>query len=171
MAKKIILYSLGFILLFLIEAVFRPINLYGVAPMYVLCGVSAMGILEKEKFGAIFGLIFGLLCDFTSGSIFGSQALVFMITGFIAGTLTEITLSKSFISTLIITEASVLVFGGLKSLFYIILNEETPLSVLIYVLLPKLILTLPFSILVYFMLKFFQKISEPNRERKRKRQW
>jgi len=171
MARKTILYSLGFILLFLIEAVFRPITLYGVAPMYVLCGVSAIGILEKEKFGAIFGLIFGLLCDFTGGSIFGSQALVFMITGFIAGTLTEITLSKSFISTLIITESSVLVFGGLKAFFYIILNEAAPLSVLIYILLPKLLLTLPFSILVYFMMKFLQKLSEPNRERKRKKQW
>ncbi len=171
MAKKITLYSLGFILLFFVEAVFRPITLYGVAPMYVLCGVSAMGILEKERFGAIFGLIFGLLCDFTGGSIFGSQAIVFMITGFIAGTLTEITLSKNFLSTMIITESSIIIFGGLKAVFYIILNEASPISVLIYVLLPKIIMTLPFSILVYFMMKFFQRISDPNRERKRKRQW
>ena len=130
-----------------------------------------MGILEKERFGAIFGLIFGLLCDFTGGSIFGSQAIVFMITGFIAGTLTEITLSKNFLSTMIITESSIIIFGGLKAVFYIILNEASPISVLIYVLLPKIIMTLPFSILVYFMMKFFQRISDPNRERKRKRHW
>ena len=171
MAKKATLYSLGFLFLFLVEAVFRPITLYGVSPMYVLCGVAAMGILEKEKFGAIFGLIFGLLCDFAGGSIFGSQALAFMITGFIAGTLTEITLSKSFISTLIITESSIVIFGGLKAIFYIILNDANPLSVVLYIMLPKFVLTLPFSILIYFMLKFLQNISAPNRERKRKRQW
>ncbi len=171
MTKKIFLYSLGFLLLFFIEAVFRPISVFGVSPMYVLCGVSAMGILEKEKFGAIFGLIFGLLCDFTGGSLFGSQALVFMITGFIAGTLSEITLSKSFFSTLVITASSIIVFGGLKSLFYIVLNEEEPLSVLLYIMLPKFLLTLPFSVLIYFMLKFLQKISAPNRERKRRKKW
>lgn len=171
MTKKIFLYSLGFLLLFFIEAVFRPISVFGVSPMYVLCGVSAMGILEKEKFGAIFGLIFGLLCDFTGGSLFGSQALVFMITGFIAGTLSEITLSKSFFSTLVITASSIIVFGGLKSLFYIVLNEEEPLSVLLYIMLPKFLLTLPFSVLIYFMLKFLQKSSAPNRERKRRKKW
>ncbi|MBQ7014874.1 MAG: rod shape-determining protein MreD [Clostridia bacterium] len=171
MTKKIFLYSLGFLLLFFIEAVFRPISVFGVSPMYVLCGVSAMGILEKEKFGAIFGLIFGLLCDFTGGSLFGSQALVFMITGFIAGTLSEITLSKSFFSTLVITASSIIVFGGLKSLFYIVLNEEEPLSVLLYIMLPKFLLTLPFSVLIYFMLKFLQKISAPNRERKKRKKW
>lgn len=171
MTKKIFLYSLGFLLLFFIEAVFRPISVFGVSPMYVLCGVSAMGILEKEKFGAIFGLIFGLLCDFAGGSLFGSQALVFMITGFIAGTLSEITLSKSFFSTLVITASSIIVFGGLKSLFYIVLNEEEPLSVLLYIMLPKFLLTLPFSVLIYFMLKFLQKISAPNRERKKRKKW
>ena len=171
MAKKIILYSLGLVLIFLIEAVIRPITVFGVAPMYVLCGISAIGILEKEKFGAIFGLIFGLFCDFTGGALFGSQALTFMITGLVAGLLTEVTLSKSFLSTLVITESSVIVFGGLKALFYTVLNEEELLSVILYILLPKILLTLPFSILIYFMMKLIQNISEPNRERKRKRQW
>ena len=87
MAKKIILYSLGLVLIFLIEAVIRPITVFGVAPMYVLCGISAIGILEKEKLAAIFGLIFGLFCDFTGGALFGSQALTFMITGLVAGLL------------------------------------------------------------------------------------
>lgn len=171
MVKKSFLYSLFFIFLFFVEAILRPVTLFGVAPQYVLCGVAAMGIFEKERFGAVFGLIFGLLCDFASGSIFGSQAIAFMITGIVAGALVEVTLSKGLLSTLLITESSVIIFGGLRALFYIVLNEAEPISVLMYVLFPKIILTLPFAILIYFMMKFIHWFISPDRERKRKRQW
>lgn len=171
MVKKSILYSLCFILLFFVEAIIRPVTFFGVAPHYVLCGVAAIGILEKERFGAIFGLIFGLLCDFASGSLFGSQAIAFMVTGIVAGVLVEVTLSKGLLSTLLITEASVIIFGGLRALFYIVLNESEPISVLMYILMPKILLTLPFAILIYFMMKFIHWFTSPDRERKRKRQW
>ena len=171
MIKKSFLYALCFLLLFFMEAIIRPVTVFGVSPQYVLCGVAAIGIWEKEKFGAIFGLLFGLLCDFASGSAFGSQAIVYMITGIIAGVLVEVTLSKGLLSTLLIAEASIIIFGGLRSILYIILNEAEPMSVLIYILLPKILLSLPFAIIIYFMIKFIYWYTSPDRERKRKRQW
>ncbi len=171
MIKKSFLYSLCFLLLFFVEAVLRPVTVFGVSPQYVLCGIAAIGIWEKERFGAIFGLIFGLLCDFASGSAFGSQALVFMITGIVAGLLAEVTLSKGLVSTLLIAEASIIIFGGLRGFFYIILNDADLISVLLYIMLPKILLSIPFAILIYFMIKFIYWYTSPDRERKRKRQW
>ncbi len=171
MVKKISLYSLCFLLLFFVEAILRPVTVFGVGPHYVLCGVAAIGIYEKERFGAVFGLIFGLLCDFAGGSVFGSQAITFMITGIIAGVLVEVTLSQGLLSTLLITESSVIIFSGIRALLYIVINEVEPMSVLIYILLPKILLTLPFAILIYFIIKFIHDYTAIGRERKRKRQW
>ena len=171
MVKKSILYTLGFIFLFFIEAVIRPITVFGVSPMYVLCVVSAIGILERERFGAVFGLIFGLLCDFVGGSLFGSQALTFMITGIVAGILVETTLSKNFISALIVSEASIIVFNCLKALVYIVLNDANIADVATYILLPKILLTLPFTIIIFFMMRFIQYLSSRDRERIRRKSW
>lgn len=171
MVKKSILYTLGFIFLFFAEAIIHPITLFGVSPMYVLCGVAAVGILEKERFGAIFGLIFGLFCDFASGSLFGVNALCFMITGIVAGLLAETTLAKNFISALIVSESSVIVFNCIQAVIYTALNDTKITEVATYILLPKILLTLPFTIIIFFMMKLINYLSSRDRERTRRRSW
>lgn len=158
--KKIIIYTFCFILLLFTESVVRPLTAFGVSPMYVLCGVAAIGILEKEKYGAIFGLVFGLFCDFAEGSLFGSQALSFMITGFVAGILAENVLSVGMLSTAVIAEGSVFLFGTLNTLIYVMLEDGTAFAdVLLYILLPKLLLTFPFAFFIYFPMKLVSRIS------------
>ena len=167
MVKKSFLYTLCFLLLFLIEAVFRPITVFGVSPLYVLCGTVAVGILENEKFGGIFGLIFGLFCDFAGGSVFGSQAICFMFVGFLAGAISDAVLSKGLARTVIFTEGAIIFFYLLKALFAIILDESDFIQILLYILLPKVLLTLPFSILIYYFIRLIRHFSDRNRERKR----
>lgn len=169
MVKKKFLYSVFFILLFFVEAIIRPITVFGISPMYVLCGIVAVGILEGEKTAVVFGLIFGLMCDFVGCSIFGLHAINFMITGIVSGLIVKSTLSRNPISAVIISECSIIFFGTIHALFYTLFNEVPISEVVYYILLPKMLLTLPFTCIIYYTMKFIKRISET--ERKRKKIW
>jgi len=81
------LYSLICVFLCGAAHVFGLFRIGGITPQYAVCAVIAIAMFESEKTGAVFGLVFGLLSDFSAGGIFGTNALVFMICGYLVGCL------------------------------------------------------------------------------------
>ncbi len=53
--------------------------------MLVIPAAICAGMYEDRRFGAVFGLILGFLCDVTVGSLMGYYALLLLFVGFVAG--------------------------------------------------------------------------------------
>ena len=98
MKVRILLYSLFLTLLYLLAYIITPLRFNGVSPSYLLCAVVALGLFENEYFGAIYGLVFGLISDLVGSGIFGFNALLFAAVGYTVGYLAENRISSNLLA-------------------------------------------------------------------------
>lgn len=157
MRKRIIGYSLVFIIFFIIDAVFVPIKMFGVGPSFLLSATVCIAMVEKERFGAIYGLVFGLFLDFTSAAVFGVNGLTFMIIGFIIGITAYQKISISFLGTFFLTAVSTVVSQCILGCAYSFFTSENISDVFLYITAPKILLTVPTVIITYPIIKFMGK--------------
>jgi len=140
--------------LYILEYVFSPISFNGVTPEFALVAIVCMSAFEGQYFGAVYGLIWGLLCDFGDHGLFGTKGILFMIIGYsaaffivnyFAGNIPVI-----FIVSMTSTFFCQLVMLGIYSMsssaddFYIGFY---------YVLLPKVIFAIPVTIILFILYK------------------
>lgn len=149
MRSRVIRYSFLFLILWLMESIVCPITLRGIYPEYILVSVICLSMREYEKTGAIFGLIFGLLSDFTCSGVFGVKGVFFMAFGYVIGLLSRKYIDLNFMSACLVTvvcSSLFFFFTGLVGSFFV---HETFYSVLSHIIIPKLVLTLPVILPVY----------------------
>ncbi len=77
------------IALLLQVAVAPHLSIGGVVPNVLLLVVITLALIEGRNAGAVAGFAAGLLFDLLGGSAIGAAALVFTITGYLAGSLQE----------------------------------------------------------------------------------
>ena len=157
MRKRIIGYSLVFILFFIADAVFAPFRLFGVGPSFLLSATVCIAMVEKERFGAIYGLVFGLFLDFASAAVFGVNALSFMIIGFIIGITVYQKIAVSFVGAFFLTSVSTVVSCCIIACAYTFFTSASIADVFLYICIPKIILTVPTVIVTYPIIKFMGK--------------
>ena len=157
MKKRIIRYTLIFIVFYLLQTAISPITVYGVGPEYILCCTVILAMFEKERFGSIYGLIFGLFCDFSSSGLFGTRAVLFMTFGFFIGIAATNFVSVSMFSAILLTVVTTAVFEMLLCVSYAFFMSESLLPLILYTALPKFLLTLIIIIPIYFIFKFTNK--------------
>ncbi|MBO4392033.1 MAG: rod shape-determining protein MreD [Clostridia bacterium] len=166
MRSRIIGYSLVFIVFLFFDAVFVPVRIFGVGPCILLSATVCLGIFEKERFGAIYGLVFGLFLDFATSAVFGVNALAFMIIGFVAGVFAQSRLSVSFFGALLLTAVSAAVYTISVSLLYSFFESQALADVLLYATLPRFALTVPAVIVTYPLTKLLSKLFARREERR-----
>lgn len=67
---------LGFLIVFLLQTtVLKHIAIFGYSPNFLLCLVVVCGFLYDENFTIIYGILFGLLLDFSTNLYIGPSAL------------------------------------------------------------------------------------------------
>lgn len=157
MRKRIIGYSLVFILFFLIDSVFVPLKIFGIGPEFLLSATVCIAMVEKERFGAIFGLVFGLFLDFTSAAVFGVNALTFMIIGFIIGITVYQKIAVSFVGAFFLTAVSSVVSECILAGAYSFFTSESIADVFLFIAMPKILLTVPTVIITYPIIRFMGK--------------
>ena len=153
MKNRIFLYSLIFIALYSVQYIFAPLTLNGVGPEYILCGVVSISMFERQKFGAIYGLVFGLLSDFSSGGLFGINALIYMILGYTVGYLVSYLLSVNVFTCFLMSTVTLIVRDFITVVLTDFVHDGNIGQALLKVCLPKLILTMPLTVLTYFVFK------------------
>ena len=152
MKVRISLYTLLFVLLLLLEYVMIPFSFNGVAPQYTLCAVVSLAMLENKKLGTLFGLFAGLAVGFCSGEPFGVSALIFMAIGYFLGRFMTRSLAASFYTCAAVSSAVVLVRDIVTCLAEIASGAAADfLQILYRVTLPKLLMTVPASVVIYLI--------------------
>ena len=152
MKVRISLYTLLFVFLFLFEYVMIPFSVGGVGPQYLLCGVVALSMLEDKRVSVLFGLFAGLAAGFSGGEAFGVSAVIFMIIGYFFGRFMTRSLASSFYTCTAACLAVVLV-RDMATYFLMLARGGAGnfLQIVYRITLPKLLLTVPVSVVVYFI--------------------
>ena len=152
MKHRIIIYNILFFVLFLLESCTGPV-FGGLNPGYLLAGVCCVALLEGERFGAVYGIIFGLLRDFSVGSLFGLHGILFLVFGYSLGFLSKTVLSAN-VFTCIVT--CTVACGLCEALAFLCESMLifVPLTFAVQtILLPKLVMNFPTCILLYFFIR------------------
>ncbi len=84
--KTILAYAVYGLLIFILQTcLMRPIAIGGIAPMLVIPATICAAMFEDYRFGAVFGLILGFICDATVGTVMCYYALLLLFVGYVAG--------------------------------------------------------------------------------------
>lgn len=104
MKKKLPLYILVVFALFILQTtIFNYIKILDMKPNLLLIFVCIMSYLRGNKEGMILGISVGLFVDIMSGRVIGMYGIVFMLAGFILGSIPRKFFWDNIIITLIFT--------------------------------------------------------------------
>lgn len=154
MKKRAVLYGIFCFLMFLLSRVIVPFTIHGVGPCYVLAAVVCVALTENEKIGAILGLCFGLLLDLTSGGLFGATAVLYATAGYLLGVISGDKVRPGLPVALLSVSAVLLVQEVLSAVAYVLRGGEHGGEALLLVTLPKFLMTLPVTVVVYLMIRW-----------------
>ena len=145
--------SFIFTLLIVIAVILQcaNINMLGRIPDFAFAVVCAIGFVSREKYGAIFGIVGGILVSSLGGIGISLAPISFMLCGYMAGVLPDIVLRRNFLSYLVYCA----ILGGIHTLFsliyYVMLSESSEIwSVIGKMIIPDFITTVICMIPAYF---------------------
>lgn len=130
---------------------FRP---FGAVPDLILPLVAAVGMTEKERWGAVFGVIAAFVIESLGGSTVTLLPLLYMPVGYFCGILT----THYFRDAFSVRGLYTLVTSAARSLFTLIalamtLSDFNLLTCLLSVVLPEFLATVLFAILPHLAAK------------------
>lgn len=128
----------------------------GIKPILVLPACICIAVFEGEFAGGIFGFVFGLFCDSAAETVFGFNALIFLIFCIFAGLATIYLFRRSTMNIMLLCLGAVFLRSSLEFFFVFILYGYENLSAFFYTeIAPQIVLTsifsLPFCILFRFL--------------------
>lgn len=102
----------------------RYLSIYGATPQVLLLAVVAFGFLHGPVMGETFGFIWGLVSDAMGASLFGVNALVLTLCGYLAGSLRRRVASERTAGQLVIAVVTTLFYWIVSSLVCSMFNES-----------------------------------------------
>ena len=149
----IIAISVLYVILTIIAVILQcaDIRILGRIPDFTFALVCAIGFAAREKYGAIFGLVGGILISSLGGVGISLAPICFTLCGYLAGVLPNIILRRNFFSYLVFCA----ILGGIHTLFsliyYVMLSESSEIwSVAGKMIIPDFITTVICMIPAYF---------------------
>ncbi len=96
-------YSAVFVIIVVICAAAQSTSftLIGVTPQFTLAAVCAIGFVANERYGAVFGLLGGVLVYSLGQSGFSLSIVLYVICGYFCGAMTEYFLTKNLLSFMV----------------------------------------------------------------------
>lgn len=119
--------SASFAVLTVIAVVLQcaDIKMLGRIPDFTFALVCAIGFVAKERYGAIFGLVGGVLVMALGGTGISLAPICFTLCGYLAGALPDVILRRNFLSYLVFCA----MMGGIHTLFsliyYVMLSQSS----------------------------------------------
>ncbi len=113
---KALLYAVLSLVLYVLQAaVFTRLSLFGVKPLILPVAVVCIALFEGSFIGGIFGLVCGVLCDFTMSDTLVLFTVSLTLIGFGVGILSELVLARGFPSCMLCSAAVLLICAFLQS--------------------------------------------------------
>ena len=125
--------------------------------MFVPCVVLAVGLFSGNVWGAVFGMITGLLCDFAYTESSVLFTILLTIIGFATGVIMESVLNKRFFSYVMTCAAALLICAVMQGFGFLFFRPGENLTV-IYVILLQTLFSLPFALPIYFLCRAISRI-------------
>lgn len=169
MRNKIFVYSLIFFILYIIEVTIVPFKVNNCSPEYVFIAVILVAMFEKERYGAIYGLVIGLFYDFSDGGLFGLKAIFFMVLGYCIGFLLTKMMVLNIFTAYLLFIFNFLLFQLFYFNIHLMLNEKESIeNAFIYLIIPKLTISLPFVAILYAVFKLLSVKLFKNKDEKKR---
>ncbi len=154
MNKKITAFVTILLCMHLDSAVFARINIVDIRPDAMLAAVVSFGVLQGSMFGAVVGVIGGLVMDVLFGTSVGLYGALYLIAGMNAGFFYK----KFYADNLIVPAAAAAVAGFSKDMVLAVIRAlggaQFPfVGIVIRYILPSAILTGVLCALIHLALK------------------
>ncbi len=149
---KWIVYILYFLLLFTLQQTPGALPVVmGVRPSLLLPAVVCVALYDQELFGAVFGVIAGVLWDLNSiNRPFGYSALLLMAIGCLCGLLVTFFMRNNFFTALLLTIPAIAVYEGLTwFIFTFLMGEPNSVGILLDYTLPRAVYSLAVMPILY----------------------
>ena len=151
--KTILITGAVIIVAFVLEDyIFSNLKLAGILPNIMLIVVSAFAYYNGSRYGLYAGLFSGLLIDIFNGYYLGTNALIFMLIGFITGFYANIVMADDIKSNMIIVAVNDALYGLIFWCITMISNKAFSLYYLRGIIIPEIIYTVLLTLILHYPL-------------------
>lgn len=118
---KIILYILFALIFYAVQSsTFGAWSIRGYHLDLLPLFVAGAALLDGPTEGAIMGVVIGLLYDLGLGGLDGLYPIFFMLFGMVAGVMSRLTLSRNYISMLLVSSVEMIMIDLLRYFCYLL---------------------------------------------------
>lgn len=143
---KFTVYALIVFAAYIIQTTPGLFEFFGIAPFLVLPACICIAVFEGEFAGGLFGFIAGLFCDSAAETVFGFNALVFLVLCAASGLLTIYVFRRSTMNIMLLCLGAVFLRFVLEYFFSFVLYGYENLPAFFYTqIAPQVVLTSIFS--------------------------
>lgn len=151
---QILLYILTALLLYVLQTSwFGTWSIRGYHLDLLPAIVAAAALLDGPAEGVIIGIVVGLFYDLGFIGIDGLYPLFFMLFGLVAGALSRLTLSGSYVSMLLMTAFEMVVLGLLRYFVYLLPQAGASFLLVLQQIVGGTLLTCLFCFIVYLPMR------------------
>lgn len=120
--------------------------------------VAAAALLDGPVEGVILGVAVGLFYDLGFIGVDGLYPLFFMLFGLVAGALSRLALSGSYVSMLLVTAFEMIVLGLIRYFVYLLPQAGASFLLVLQQIVGGTLLTCVFCFIVYFPMRKISRI-------------
>nr|WP_297171286.1 hypothetical protein [uncultured Agathobaculum sp.] len=147
---KILLYILVALILYVLQTSwFGTWSIRGYHLDLLPALVAAAALLDGPVEGVIIGVVVGLFYDLGFIGIDGLYPIFFVLFGLVAGVISQLTLSGSYVSMLIMTSIEMIVLGLMRFFVYLLPQAGASFALVLQQIIGGTVLTCVFSFAVY----------------------
>ena len=159
---KFSVYAAVVFLAYIIQTTPGLFDFFGIEPLLVLPACLCIAVFDGEFAGGLFGFFFGLFCDSTSETVFGFNALVFLVFCVAAGLATIYIFRRSTMNIMLLCLTAIFLRSALEYFFSFILYGYENLVPFFYTEIgPEIVLTSIFSLPFCILFRWLHKKFEP----------
>ena len=151
--KRALLYFAVILVVMALQTLlFSRLRILGAAPMFVPAVVTAVALFEGGVWGAVFGLVTGILCALRYSGTVVLFPILFSAIGFFSGMLAQYVMNRRFFSYFALSVAA-FVLTAFCQMFRFLFFLNAPALAVLRVGLFQVLWSLPFPFLIYFPVK------------------
>ena len=156
--RKILTFSLFILCTFLLQSTWPVVIRIGYVPDMLLILVVSMAFMRGRRSGMLFGMICGILADLCYMPFLGFSALLFTLTGYLAGGTFDVFFSENVKLPMVMAAAGEFVY---RLTYYLVFSlkhgRQSFFPSLIGTMLPQAVLTMLLTIPLYGVFYFFNR--------------
>lgn len=150
-------YFIIIVVVFVAQTTPQFLEVFGIKPFLLLPVVVSLAMFEGEFVGGIYGVIAGLLLDYSTTTYFGFNAMIFMVGCVLVGLLIIHLMQRNYFNSIVFCSSILLVRGILELFFLHIIWGNTGVLILFFGnMVPTALYSICFAPLFFIV---FQKIS------------